>query len=164
MSHRIRLYILWGIVIFITLISLWFDYTMLFQKISLYSGLISEHRKEIQLLQSRMEFLPFFKNEQQSVMRERNQLTKQTTFSDGPEFLTYLDKTAKETGNKITLNVQETPTVIVSVQLEGSFNGLLDFLLMARQTATVIQLNKIARSATEGIKTDLFLTPALSKP
>lgn len=162
MSHRIRLYILWSLVILTTLLTLWFDYSILFKKVSLYSGLVSEHRKEIQLLRSRMEFMPFFKNEERRIMHERRKLTRQATFSEGPAFLTYLDQTARETGNEISLSVQEKPTVIVSVQLEGSFNTLLDFLLLINQTDTLVQLTKITRSGSKGIKADLFLTPSFT--
>lgn len=164
MSHRVRLYILWGVVILSTLITLWFDYTILFQKISLYSGRISEHRKEIQLLQSRMEFIPFFKNEERRVVYERTRLTKQASFSEGFEFLTYLEQVAKQTDNDITVNIQENPTLSVSVQLEGSFNSLLDFLLMVGQTETTVELGKVARSAGQDIQTDLFLIPTITKP
>jgi len=154
--------------LFLTLSALaiiWFDYKILFNSVIPTSDRIVGMRRETQFLRARMQYLPFIKNEELRMLKEQENLKMLQPFSTPLEFLYFLEETAKLSGSQIRVNVQEGKVSAFKVELSGSFNNLLHFLIRVGLTPTNIQLSHIMKKAVNNERvtliTNLTLIPSL---
>lgn len=167
-SNRHSFYIL----IIIALISaagiIWFDYGVLLRSITTTSHVIIQTRQQIDMMDQREAYLPIAKKGLASAMMQKENLDIITSFSNGLEFINFLEEIARDSGNELTFDVTESATPTFRVQLTGSFNNLILFLRKMSVAPTSIQLFAITRGPADDqgtvLTSDISLTPIFSLP
>ncbi|MBI3335111.1 MAG: hypothetical protein HY001_01260 [Candidatus Portnoybacteria bacterium] len=165
MVHSRKLFSLFLMVILIIAASLvWFDYQLIFKHIVKTSDRIIKLRKDAVFFQARTEYLPFVKNEEKRMIKERANLTALDPFTNALEFLYFLEERARRSENQIKVNVQEGKTSAFTVELTGSFAHLVRFLIEVGATPTQVELKQIVKSGDDNsrLKTDLVFRPLIS--
>lgn len=165
MIHSRKIFFLFlACILVIALALLWFDYQLIFKHIVKTSDRIIKLRKDAAFFQARTAYLPFVKNEEKRMIKERANLTALDPFTNALEFLYFLEERAKRSENQIKVNVQEGKTSAFAVQLTGSFTHLIRFLIEVGATPTQVELKQIVKSGDDDsrLKTDLVFRPSIS--
>lgn len=140
---RLKFYIsLFFILVLIISIAL-FDYYALNKRIIAMSSNIIDVRKQSEILKSRLTYLSFIEKEEKRMIRERQRLEVFHSFNDTLEFISFLEENAESSGNQIKVTIKEGGTQSFNVQLGGSFNSLINFLIRLENIPAEIRLNHI---------------------
>lgn len=157
-----------------------FDYYVLNKKIITVSNDIRAIRKKSETIKSRLIYVSSMKKEEERITIERQRLKTVRSFSDALEFLNFLEESAGSSGNQIKVTIQEGKIQLFNVQLSGSFNSLINFLIRLEDIPAEIQLNHIISDKTpffiskegntavsnevKSIRTEIIITPLQALP
>lgn len=144
-----------------------FDYYALNKKIVVTSNNILLIRKQSETLKSRLAYSAFMEKEGRRVITERERLETFHSFNDTLEFINFLEENARASGNEIKVSIQEGGKQLFTLQLGGSFNGLLNFLIRLENIPAQIELTHIIKETgnslnlneIKSIKTELIIAP-----
>lgn len=147
---------------------LWFDLRILLPEIVQTSRDIQDIRRQTQIFDTRITHLNLFRQEFNHAKREQESFKALASFSDGLTFLEYIKDLARESGNKASIQTQEDKTTLFRVQLTGTFDSLLDFLILVSATPVQIELNQVTKQesalAQGELRSSLTLIPSFSQP
>lgn len=127
------------------------DYEFLLPRISEKSREIQEMRKFIQASENQQYDYATFKKEKEEIAQGRKKITNTLYHISSPlGFLYFLESTAQKTNNEIRVKISqgETPlpsSASFSVELSGSFGGLIKFLSFLETMPTNITFKQIER-------------------
>lgn len=162
---RTKFYLFLFLAVMAAGVIIWLDWKILFKNIVSTSNQTVAFRKEIEYLRTRMQYLPFIKNEARRVALQRQNLKVFHSFGSPLEFLYFLEGAARDSGNLIQVSVKEGSNPAFAVRLSGSFNSLLDFLMRLGITPAQIQLQQMVKAtsldASTSLHTELTITPFL---
>lgn len=172
MQIKKTFYISLAFILFLLISIAFFDYYVLNKKIIMVSNDILSMRKQSETLRSRLAYSAFMEKEGRRMIKERQRLETFHSFHDTLEFINFLEESAKISGNQIKVTIREGKKQLFTVQLTGSFNSLITFLIRLENISAEIDLAHIIREENDTlapneikpIKTELIITPSQALP